>query len=500
MIAKEIKKKKKNTMHNLKRIFMLVSQREPKGLIPCAKRASNDRSNCKGFPSLLRTGLLQVARNWDRAEIALEDPALEHSALPIHTTISIVHAYEPRFFSIPILLLISLCSPLIFILSLSSLSLLFPPPPSFLFFSTPPINFPQSITTFDNFLLFSRYNMFLRLVSAASCASCCRLIVTVISRPRVHAYITSLEIGTGSRTLYEEKASLSSTSLFSFFSPCSLIRLFFPPLFFLRALSFLSPLLLPVVLSLSSSSHPPHPFPPITVSLIFVHRRKRQLEGRFPYARWISHDCIIGCPVPLLHTPGFLFHPLFHPGSSDLQFLGESINMQNIDLSFFFSRFVTSNRKFIISRDDFTVVHRVDHRPRQPRAASLRNLAHQYARPSFSTALTTASRTPPLISVTPLGHHLLSGDEERGRTRFSHGRMVTRNYWSTWSILSNSLNTISRGFVSSLTCHHLEIAQIFHLDSTFLHFLSISIFQKVHYPLPLIVANLVSVSLNSNRT
>lgn len=95
-------------MHNLKRIFMLVSQREPKGLIPCAKRASNDRSNCKGFPSLLRTGLLQVARNWDRAEIALEDPALEHSALPIHTTISIVHAYEPRFFSIPILLLISL--------------------------------------------------------------------------------------------------------------------------------------------------------------------------------------------------------------------------------------------------------------------------------------------------------------------------------------------------------------------------------------------------------
>lgn len=275
---------------------------------------------------------------------------------------------------------------------------------------------------------------------------------------------------------------------------------FFSPPFFLRALSFLSPLLLPVVLSLSSSSHPPHPFPPITVSLIFVHRRKRQLEGRFPYARWISHDCIIGCPVPLLHTPGFLFHPLFHPGSSDLQFLGESINMQNIDLSFFFSRFVTSNRKFIISRDDFTVVHRVDHRPRQPRAASLRNLAHQYARPSFSTALTTASRTPPLISVTPLGHHLLSGDEERGRTRFSHGRMVTRNYWSTWSILSNSLNTISRGFVSSLTCHHLEIAQIFHLDSTFLHFLSISIFQKVHYPLPLIVANLVSVSLNSNRT
>lgn len=95
MTARKIKKEK-TTMYNLKRIFMLVSQREPKGLIPCAKRASNDRSNCKGFPSLLRTGLLQVARNWDRAEIALEDPALEHSALPIHTTISIVHAYEPR--------------------------------------------------------------------------------------------------------------------------------------------------------------------------------------------------------------------------------------------------------------------------------------------------------------------------------------------------------------------------------------------------------------------
>lgn len=83
--------------------------------------------------------------------------------------------------------------------------------------------------------------MFLRLVSAASCASCCRLIVTVISRPRVHAYITSLEIGTGSRTLYEEKASLSSTSLFSFFSLCSLIRLFFPPLFFFTRTLFFIP-------------------------------------------------------------------------------------------------------------------------------------------------------------------------------------------------------------------------------------------------------------------
>lgn len=40
-------------------------------------------------------------------------------------------------------------------------------------------------------------------------------------------------------------------------------------------------------------------------------------------------------------------------------------------------------------RDDFTVLHRVDHRPRQPRAASLRNLAHQYARSSFFSALTT---------------------------------------------------------------------------------------------------------------
>lgn len=123
---------------------------------------------------------------------------------------------------------------------------------------------------------------------------------------------------------------------------------FFLFFFFYAHSPFLSPLLL-VVLSLSSSSHPPHPFPPITVSLISVHRRKRQLEGRFPYARWISHDCIIGYPVPLLHTPGFLFHPLFQPGSSDLQFLGESINMQSIHLSFFFSRFVTSNGKFIIS-------------------------------------------------------------------------------------------------------------------------------------------------------
>lgn len=47
----------------------------------------------------------------------------------------------------------------------------------------------------------------------------------------------------------------------------------------------------------------------------------------------------------------------------------------------------------------------------------------------------TASRTPPLTPlVARLDHHLLSGDEERGRARFSHG---TRYYWSTWSILSN---------------------------------------------------------------
>lgn len=34
--------------------------------------------------TLLRTGLLQAAWNWDGAEIALENPALEH---PIDTTV-----------------------------------------------------------------------------------------------------------------------------------------------------------------------------------------------------------------------------------------------------------------------------------------------------------------------------------------------------------------------------------------------------------------------------
>lgn len=79
----------------------------------------------------------------------------------------------------------------------------------------------------------------------------------------------------------------------------------------------------------------------------------------------------------------------------------------------------------MISSQLFTVV--VDRRPRQPRAASPRNLAHQHARPSIFHRFSNST-------FARLGHHLLSGDEERGRARFSHG---TRYYWSTRSILSN---------------------------------------------------------------
>jgi len=45
---------------------------------------------------LLRTGLLQISRNWDRAEITLENPALEH---PVDTTVIRAPVHNSRSYA-----------------------------------------------------------------------------------------------------------------------------------------------------------------------------------------------------------------------------------------------------------------------------------------------------------------------------------------------------------------------------------------------------------------
>lgn len=45
---------------------------------------------------LLRTGLLQIAWNWDRAEIALENSALEH---PVDTTVVCAPVHNSRSYA-----------------------------------------------------------------------------------------------------------------------------------------------------------------------------------------------------------------------------------------------------------------------------------------------------------------------------------------------------------------------------------------------------------------
>lgn len=153
------------------------------------------------YPSLLRTRLLQAARNRDRAQIALEDPALEHS---VYATIVHAPVHPSRLRATPP---ISSSAPLN--VSRPPAYVFIPWPPPRPWFLPPP---PPLIDYYFQFSLWRASRLILPPTSA---------LVTKPLRARPRSQLIrsnivcrplssrQLGIGTGSRTLHEEWPSAS---------------------------------------------------------------------------------------------------------------------------------------------------------------------------------------------------------------------------------------------------------------------------------------------------